>query len=175
MVTSIMLGACDTLPVGSDTWLPGKLGSQTDSLLAYYAVVRTQSAAELDAERDKATQQLAQYGTNPYRVRLALLLMAPNSRFHSDVAAIALLNDVLKDGYAESTSMRNFASFLLIKLNEQQRLVDEQIQRVRNEQKRSEELAQKLRDEQKRSDDLQIKVDAIKNMEKSLMHRDKHL
>ncbi|BBP00646.1 hypothetical protein [Sulfuriferula nivalis] len=175
IVTSIMLGACNTLPVGSNSWSPGLPVRQTDNLLAYFAVVRAQSAAELDVEHDKAMQQLAQYGTNPYRVRLALLLMLPNSRFHSDAAAIALLNDVLKETHAEPTPMQNFASFLLIKLNEQQRAVDEQMQRVRNEQKRNEELAQKLKDEQKHSDDLQIKVDAIKNMEKNMMHRDKHL
>jgi predicted RNase H-like nuclease (RuvC/YqgF family) len=189
VVTSIMLGACNTLPVGSNSWSPGLSVRQVDNLLAYYAVVRAQSVTELDVEYEKAKQQLVQHGTNPYRMRLALLLMLPNSHFHSDAAAIALLNEVLKETYAEPTSLQNFASFLLIKLNEQQRAVDEQMQRVRNEQKRNEELAQKLKDEQKRSDelvqklkdeqkysdDLQIKVDAIKSMEKNMMHRDKHL
>jgi hypothetical protein len=177
IMTGVVLGACNTLPVRStsDSWSPSLLGGQVDSLLAYYATVRVQSAAELDIEHDKARQQLAQYGTNPYRVRLALLLMLPNSRFHNDAAAIALLNDVLKDSHAEPTPIQNFASYLLIKQNEQQRAIDEQVQRVRNEQKRGDELAQKLKDEQKRSDDLQVKVNAIKSMEKSMMHRDKKL
>jgi hypothetical protein len=33
----------------------------------------------------------------------------------------------------------------------------------------------KLKDEQKRGDALQIKVDAIKDMEKSMIRRDKHI
>lgn len=175
IMTSVVLSACNSLPTKSmtESWSPSLLGGQVDSLLAYYATVRVQSAAELDIEHDKAKQQLAQYGTNPYRVRLALLLMLPNSRFHNDTAAIVLLNDVLKDNHAEPTPIQNFASYLLIKQNEQQRAVDEQMQRVRNEQKRGDELAQKLKDEQKRGDDLQVKVDAIKSMEKSMMYRDK--
>lgn len=176
IMTSMALGACNTAPVRATTenWSPILFGGQVDNLLAYYAVVRVQSVAELDIEHEKAKQQLAQYGTGLYRVRLALLLMLPNSRFHNEASAIELLSDVLKDSHAEPIALRNFASFLLIKLTEQQRAVDEQMQRVRNEQKRSDELAQKLKDEQKHSDDLQVKVDAIKSMEKSMMHRDKH-
>ncbi len=176
IMVSMALGACNATPLRATTgsWSPVLFGGQVDNLLAYYAVVHVQSAAELDVEHEKAKQQLARYGTGPYRLRLALLLMLPNSRFHNEASAIALLSDVLKDSHAESAALRNFASFLLIKLTEQQRAVDEQMQRVRNEQKRSDDLAQKLKDEQKHSDDLQIKVDAIKSMEKSMMRRDKH-
>ncbi|NOT17616.1 MAG: hypothetical protein HOP20_06060 [Sulfuriferula sp.] len=158
-----VLSACNGLEPRSSVggWTPPLMGAQADDLLNYYAAARKMSAGEMAKEHERARQQLAQNKTNSYRMRLVMLLMVPNTHFHDEVSAIALLNEVLRDGKANSGSVSALANLLLTELGEQQRLQDD--------------CNVRLKDEQKRGDALQIKVDAIKDMEKSMIRRDKHL
>lgn len=162
IVTVAMLGACTNMPTraAASSWPGTLLGGPADDLLEFYDAVRKQPAAELNKEYEKARQQLAQNKTDLYRMRLALLLTLPNTSFHDDAAAINFLNEVLKDAKKNTASLHGLASLLLSGLTEKQRVVDD--------------LTQKLKIEQKRGDELQVKVDAIKNMEKSMTRRDKH-
>lgn len=168
IVTAIMSGACThtpTLttptPASASVNLPTVLLREPASdLLAFYDIVRKQPVAELNKEHDKAKQQLMQNKTDYYRMRLALLLTLPNTPFHDNAVAINLLNEVLKDAKTNTSSLHGLASLLVNELIEKQRIVDD--------------LTQKFKVEQKRGDELKVKVDAIKNMEKSMARRDKH-
>ncbi|MEQ1667921.1 MAG: dihydrolipoamide acyltransferase [Sulfuriferula sp.] len=161
IVTVTMLGACTNIPtrITPASWQGALLSGQTDDLLVFYDGVRKQSAAELNKEYEKARQQLVQNKTDFNRMRLALLLTLPNAVFHDDAAAMNLLNDVLKDAKTNTSSVHGLASLLLSELAEKQRVADD--------------LTQKLKIEQKRGDELQVKVEAIKDMEKNMTRRDK--
>lgn len=134
--------------------------SQAEELLLYYDYLRKQPAAELAREYDKARQNLAQARTDVNRLRVALLLSLPNTAFHDAAAALALVNEQLKDTKATNSGLHGLASLLAVSLAEQQRI--------------TEDMTQKWKDEQKRADGLQEKVEAIKTMEKSLIRRDQH-
>lgn len=161
-----LMSACATLPSQSRSantgWVPSLIvTSQADELLLYYDYLRKQPPAELAKEYDKARQHLAQTRNDVNRVRVALLLSLPNTPFHDNAAALALVNEMLKDTHSTNTGLHGLASMLsvsLTSLTEQQRAI--------------EDLTQKWKDEQKRADGLQGKVDAIKNMEKNLIRRD---
>ncbi|ARU31861.1 hypothetical protein CAP31_09360 [Sulfuriferula sp. AH1] len=160
---AMLMSACATLPSqprsANAAWVPSLIvTSQAEELLLYYDYLRKQQPAELAREYDKARQNLAQTRNDVNRVRVALLLSLPNATFHDNAAALALVNEMLKDTHSTNTGLHGLASLLSASLTEQQRT--------------SEDLTQKWKDEQKRADGLQDKVNAIKNMEKNLIRRD---
>lgn len=154
------LSACSTLPAASSphaAWSPPLLvTSQVEELMLYYDYLRKQSAVALVKEYDTARQSLAQSRTDMNRIRVALLVALPNAPFHDTAAALGLLNEVSKETKTASPGLRGLASMMAALIAEQQG------------------LSQKLKEEQKRADALQGQVNAIKNMEKNLIRRDRH-
>lgn len=130
--------------------------------MLYYDHLRKQPATELAKEYDKARQDFAKTRSELNRVKVALLLSLPNAPFHDTLAALNLLNELPKETKDAPSGLRSFANFLGVLLAEQQRAINS-----------ADDLSQKLKDEQKRARALQEKVDAIKNMEKNLIRRDK--
>ena len=171
-VLATMLGACSALPgrapspaVSPPVAPPPSVIPTTglDEAMQYYEHLRRQPASALLKEHEKAAQAIAQTRNDLNRVKLALLLSLPNTPFHDNGAALNLLNELTRDAKATSSGLRNLAHLLATLLAEQQRV-----------NANTDDLSQKLKEEQKRAADLQEKVDAIKNMEKKLMRRDKH-
>jgi len=162
------LNACSTLPAASSPhvagWSPPLLmTSKVEGLMLYYDYLRKQPAAELVKEYDKARQSLVQSKTDVNRVRVALLVALPNAPFHDTSAALGLLNEVSKETKTASPGLRGLASMMALLITEQQRANNN-----------ADDLSQKLKEEQKRADALQGQVNAIKNMEKNLIRRDRH-
>jgi len=123
-------------------------GDEVDEALRYHQQVRKLPAAELTREYEQAGQAFAQSKDELARIRLALLLSAPNAPFRDDGAALNLLREWLKDAKPPHTGLRALGMMLATTIEE-------------------------MRDRDKRAEALQKKLDALKTMEKNLLDREK--
>ena len=91
-----------------------------ESLLAYSTGLRTLTGAELAKETQVARQVFTKDKSNVVRLRLVLLLSAPNNNVRDSERASALLEPLSKDG-STATPVRNFALLLGALIDEQKR------------------------------------------------------
>lgn len=117
----------------------------------------------LDQQKKELTQVLQALNRNKkdafIRLKAALIYSLPNSRLHDNAKAIPLLSDLQR----EKSLGEDVVALvdLLRDLVEERQRADENAAR----------LNQRVRDEQHRADELQAKLDALKNIEKTLIDR----
>lgn len=132
--------------------------SSLDALMRDYDRQSHLSGTELLAEYQTASLDFSRTKSDPDRIRLAILLALPNTSFHDVQAALKLLND----GPVQDSSLRSFAGLVGVFLKQQQQ-----------SERTAHDIAQMLKEEKKHSASLQGKINAITNMEKSLILRDR--
>lgn len=131
--------------------------SDLDRLLLQFDSVRRMQPPEAAKELEQARQSFNRAKTDYNRVQLALLSLLPNAG-RDDAKAAALLEPMLKEASKEKTGtgggLRAFATLLYNQIAEERR------------------LEERMKEEQKRADSLQQKLDALKQVEKSLIDRE---
>jgi hypothetical protein len=95
-------------------------GPTVESLLAYSTGLRQLTGAELAKETQVARQVFTKDKSNLVRLRLVLLLSAPNNNVRDSERASALLEPLRKGG-SIATPVRNFALLLGVLIDEQKR------------------------------------------------------
>ena len=137
---------------------------KVELLLAYYDWIAKLSNAEVAKEQLSAQQLFNRTKTDYSRVRLALVLSAPNNAARDGQRALALLEPLLRGGIGDATPMRNFALVL-------RHLIAGDLRTVERLQSTIEKLKEDLRDQQKQAQILQQKLDTLKALEKSTPKR----
>lgn len=94
---------------------------------------------------------------------LSVLLSQPGLPFRDDAAALRVLQQWEKSQPAADPALKSFVHWLRAMLAERIRLAGS-----------LEEAGSRLREERKRAEACKEKLEAIKNMERSLLERDKH-
>ncbi len=122
-------------------------------LLVQSEGVRRMAAGEAAKELEQARQSFARAKTDYNRLLYALLLLQPNTGAADDAKAAGLLEPMVKERVS-GNGMRAFATFVYLQIAENRK------------------LEERMRDEQKRADSLQEKLDALKEVEKSLIDRE---
>ena len=133
---------------------------ETIECLHYFSRMRGLQSEELDREYAAALKALEKQKTSANRIKLAFLLGLSNGGFRDDARATALLNEVLDDK-KDNGSLGNLAALLVYQINEQKR-----------QEERYQKANQSMKDEQKRANQLEQKLDALKNIEKSIIQRE---
>jgi len=131
--------------------------SDLDRLVLQFDSVRRMQGAEAAKELEQARQAFNRAKTDYNRIQLALLSLLSNTGGRDDAKAAALLEPMLKDAQKDksgSGGLRAFAVLLYSQIAEEHKLED------------------RMKEEQKRADALQQKLDALKEVEKSLIERE---
>ena len=166
MMVAVLLSACSSIaerPHKACVDMPILTGtSRAAEIMRNYDTLSKQPATEIAQEYAKAVQDFSAARSDSNRLRVAMLLALPDTPFHDTAAALDLLNDWPQDETAPPSALRGFARLLSVMLIQQQ-----QSNNALNE------MTQKIKEEQKRADALQEKIDAVKNMEKNLVDRNK--
>lgn len=136
-------------------------GADVSEVLAYFQHIKTLSANALVTENAAAAQALSKQRSDSNRLKLALLLLLPNTAFKDEARAAALADEVLNNKTADAPHLKNLALLVAAVANEQKR-----------QDERFWQLAQKQKDDEKRADALQQKLDALKSIEKDLIKRE---
>jgi hypothetical protein len=167
MVVS-MLGACTHAPVHATAKTniascppqPG-LALNVNEAVLYYTCIGSLSAPDFATEYNATRETYTRTGSDSDRIRLAMLLSLPNTPFHSTAEALKLLQDPPANPASPPPALHNLARMLNMLLTEQQRESDT-----------SNDLAKALAAEKAHSEFLQGKIDAVKNLEINMIHRD---
>lgn len=149
---------------------------KTDNeMLSYAQRFGAMSAEEQKKEYASVTQSLNRNKHDlTLRMKAALIFGLPASRQRDNVRAITLLDDVQRDGSADSDT-RALAVLLKEYVSERQKLEEnaaKSAQKAAEEQKRADGLQQRADGLQQKADGLQQKLDELKNIEKALTERD---
>lgn len=157
--------------------------TRSESLLLYFDYAHGLSAAELARENETLRQTFAGDKSDFTRLRYALLLAATSAGLREHGRAQQLLEPVTRDAAGRDPAMRALASLLITELAERRRLEDER-RRLDEERRRLDEERRRLDDglqaatqrhkeEQLRAADLEQKLEALKEIEKTLGGRER--
>jgi hypothetical protein len=125
-----------------------------DELLQYVYRLDTLQPEELEREYTQTSAGvLADDASAASRIRVALLLSRVGTSFRNDARAQTLLEQVIKDPRRDSRTYHGLASFLLVTLNERDRLED------------------MLADERRQRQELQHKLEQLKVIERDFDRR----
>lgn len=135
---------------------PEAAPAEVDRLLVQSENVRRMQASDAARELEQARQAFNRARTDYNRVQLALLSLLPNTGGRDEARALALLEPLSRDVSKDKSAgaLRALATLLYNQITEA-RKIDE-----------------KMKEEQKRADSLQQKLDALKQVEKSLLDRE---
>lgn len=135
---------------------PEAVPTDVERLLVQSESVRRMQSPEAARELEQARQAFNRAKTDYNRMQLALLSLLSNTGGRDDARALALLEPLLKDLPKEKSGsgLRALAALVYNQITEERR-IDE-----------------KMKEEQKRADALQQKLDALKEVEKSLLDRE---
>jgi hypothetical protein len=131
--------------------------NELNRLLMQVESVRKMPAAEAARELEQARQVFGRSKTEYNRLLYAVLSLLPSTGGPDDAKAAALLEPMLKDRTNPSNGLRAFAAFLYFQIAEDRK------------------MEERMREEQKRADSLQEKLDALKEVEKSLIDREQSI
>lgn len=132
-----------------------------NEMVQYYTCIASLPGADLSTEYASLKEAYSRTGSDPDRIRLAMLLSRPNTAFHSLPEALKLLQDPPGGPAPPPTALHNFAGMLSVIFAEQQKENDT-----------LDQLAKALAAEKAHSEFLQGKIDAVKNLEINMIHRD---
>lgn len=161
-VLSVMLAACSSVPQqpAAAPCLPRSAATRRlDEVIRYYDRLKKLDPTELaNAHRDAALE-FSKTRSDMSRMKLAMLLWLPGTSLRDTQSALQLLNGWPK---RNGSDLDSFAELFDKMLEEQQA--------SKNSEHR---LEQMLRAEKKRGDVLQKKINAVKKMEKTMIHMEK--
>ena len=140
---------------------PPALALSADQVLRYYTCLGTLPAADVASEYHAASLSFSETGSNSDRLKLAILLSLPDTGFHSTAAALDLVKNMPAGPEPVPSTLPDLALLLSMLLAAQQH-ADDNIS----------ELTKELSNEKVHSDFLQKKIDAVKDLEINLIHRD---
>ena len=160
------LGACALMkPPQSAYWLDpqaARPSSDAVSLLHYSAYARKLGSKQLAEETERLRLAYAAEKTDFRLLQYAIALSVPGTTAADHRRALQLIDPLTQPGQAHDTELRALASLMHANLTEQRRLEDG-----------SASQAQRAREEQRRADDLEKKLEALKDIEKSLLRPDR--
>jgi len=136
-------------------------GADSAEVLAYFQHLKALSGNALVAENTAAAQALSKHRSDSNRLKLALLLLLPNTAFKDEGRAAALADEVLNNKTTDAPQLKHLALLISTVANEQKR-----------QEERYQQIAQKQKDDEKRADALQQKLNALKSIEKDLIKRE---
>ena len=171
LLLTAMLSACSNTAVHAPATMgiascPPKSGIALSlhEGVSYYMCISSLPAPGLVTEYTATMQSYAKTGSDSDRLRLAMLLSLPDTTFHNTAEALKLLQGFPGKSAPSPSSepaLYNLARMLNMILAEQQRENDT-----------LNDLAKALAAERAHSEFLQGKIDAIKNLEINMIHRD---
>jgi hypothetical protein len=167
LALAVMLSACSNTKIrGPSTDLascpppPGITLTLNEAVL-YYTCLGSLSAPDIAKEYIAVGQSYSKTGSDADRIKLAMLLSLPDTPFHSTEEALKLLQDPPDKPGTSPSGLHALAKMLSMLLTEQA-----------HESDISNNLAKELAAEKARSNFLQEKIDAVKNLEINMTHRD---
>ncbi|MDP1981945.1 MAG: hypothetical protein Q8K23_05340 [Sulfuritalea sp.] len=166
LCSALLLGSCALLkPPREAYWLDPqgpRPGSDAVSLLHYSAYASKLGAKPLAEETERARLAWTVEKTDFRLLQYALALSVPTASPADHRRALQLLEPLSRPGNGHDSELQALASLMRANLAEHRRLEDG-----------SHSMAQKARDEQRRAEELEKQVQALKDIEKSLLPRDK--
>lgn len=132
-----------------------------DDVLRYYASLKRRPIADLKAELDNARKEFANSGNEASRMKLALLYLYPGSPVRSEEKGLQLLEPYTKSDVNPQSPYRGIVMLVLNSLEESKKS-DTNVQA----------LTTKAAEEKKRADDLQRKLDALMDVERTMIQKD---
>lgn len=120
---------------------------------------------EMTAEQQKKEQAQVMQALSrnkkdtPARLKAAMIYSLPDSRYRDNARALSLLNELQREKLTEE-EVASLIEIIQDFVEERQKLEDNAVK-----------LNQKIKDEQHRADELQQKLDALKNIEKTMIDR----
>lgn len=170
LIASILLTACSIAAdphsapaMASRPNCPPQPGAalSLNEVVQYYTCIASLPGADLSSEYASLRDAYSRTGSDSDRIRLAMLLSLPNTTFHSIPDALKLLQDPPGSPASPPTALHNLARMLSMIFAEQQKESDT-----------LDQLAKALAAEKAHSEFLQGKIDAVKNLEINMIHRD---
>jgi hypothetical protein len=134
--------------------MPEPQQTELNRLVVQAEGVRKMPAADAARELEQARQGFVRSRTDYNRLLYAMLLLLPNAGGPDDAKAAGVLEPMLKDKGTGGNELRAFAGFLYFQIGENRKMED------------------RMREERERADALQDKLDALKEVEKSLIDRE---
>ncbi|MBI3094103.1 MAG: hypothetical protein HYY97_04465 [Rhodocyclales bacterium] len=132
------------------------------SLLHYALYARNLAGKQLAEETERVRLAWTAEKTDFRLLQYAIVLAAPAATAADHRRAQQLLDPLARPGEGRNSELHALASLMRANLAEHRRLEDG-----------SHSLAQKAREEQRRAEELEQKLEALKDIEKSLLPRDK--
>jgi hypothetical protein len=167
LVIAALLPACSIVstfrpPVNLAVCPPAAgIALTSNQVVRYYTCLSTLPAADVAKEYHAASLSFSETGGISDRLKLAILLSLPNTEFHSTAAALDLLKSLPEGPEPSPSDLPELARLLGMLLAEQQH-TDDNIA----------DLTKALAAEKIHSEFLQNKIDAVKDLEINLIHRD---
>lgn len=167
LAAATLLSACSVL---SQFRLPANLTAcppppgialSSSQAVRYYACLGTLADADINKEYLSTNRSFSVTGSDSDRVRLAMLLSLPDTGFRSMATALDLLQH-LPAGTASAPSELQDIAAMLARLFAQQLRADGAV----------DDLTRALAAEKAHAEFLQGKIDAVKDLEINLIHRD---
>lgn len=158
------------------------LETDADRLLNYYAYISELQGDTLEREYRFVEKTYATEPNEYNHMQLIMLLASPRASFRNTDLAGDMVKDWLQDDYYRYSKLRALAMLYdnyLTEIKRQEDLVDRATKDLRQSDKqlreaneRSAEQAQQIKASQQRSKELQNKLDALLEMERSLIERE---
>ena len=130
------------------------------TLMRYSRLLGELKEQELNEEFEKIDAAYQQAHTDRGMLKLAVLLSLPASKFYDEKRASQLLKEYLRGSKTSQPALREYAHMLLRNLQQRSSF-----------QTMYEELHQKLERERNERKQLQLKLEALKSIEKSITKR----
>ena len=152
-------------PPQSAYWLDpqaARPSSDAVSLLHYSAYARKLGGKQLAEETERQRLAYAAEKTDFRLLQYATALSVPGATAADHRRALQMIDPLTQPGQGRDSELRALASLMHANLTEQRRLEDGGASQ-----------AQRAREEQRRADELEKKLEALKEIEKSLLRPDK--
>jgi hypothetical protein len=158
------------------------LETDADRLLNYYAYMTELQGDTLEREYRFVEKAYTDDPNEYNQMQLIMLLASPRASFRNTDLARAMVKEWLQDDYYRDSKLRPLAMLYdnyLSEIKQQNELIDQATKELRQSDKqlrraneRTAQQAQQIEASQQRSEELQGKLDALLEMEKSLIERE---
>ncbi len=151
------------------------LETDADRLLNYYAYVTELQGETLEREY-RYVEKVYSTDPNEYNeMQMIILLASPRASFRDTDLARTMVRRWLQDEYYRYSKLRPLAMLYysyLSELKRQNRVIDQAKKSLRQANEQSAQQAEQIKASQQRSKELQDKLDALLEMERSLIERE---
>lgn len=132
-----------------------------DDVMRYYASLKRRPLADQKAELDNARKEFAASGNEATRMKLALLYLYPGSPVRSEEKGLLLLEPYTKSDSNSQSPYRGIALLIMSGLEE-----------LKKSETNVQTQTAKAKEETKRADELQRKLDALLDVERTMIQKD---